>query len=219
MQVWASRGLRAFEHAHMIDWPDPHGGLDRTPKPPEYYDAKINHKQSLAAHWSQIGVRFVTWYPALTLCSGRILELGGGAGHFARMALDLGHEYICGIEGGPRAVQVSSERCPEAFFSVQTLPSFGADVAWWMSQADTVVILEVLEHIGRDKDVLAMVPPGTNVVFSVPNFCTKTHCRWFGSVDEITERYGQVLDIERVVVESASNKEPKRWAIVRGTRR
>ncbi len=211
----------------MHDWPDPHGsnpqGCPWMEKDASYYDTRIDPVQSLAAHWSDIGSRRVTWYPALSMCRGKILDLGCGPGHFARMALDLGHEYICGIDGGERAVEVARKRCPPAFFRqsnlTRLLPWFHrADFGWWMEQADTVVILEVLEHVYPDLFLLQSIPHGKDVVLSVPNFDTKTHCRWFGSVAQIVMRYGVALDIQRVIVEKANN-DPKRWAIVKGRRR
>ena len=60
------------------------------------------------------------------------------------------------------------------------------------SQFDTVVTIS-FEHFGDDLGLIRAMPPGTNFVFTVPNFKAWTHFRWFQTVEEIQHRYRGLL--------------------------
>jgi len=55
------------------------------------------------------------------------------------------------------------------------------------------VLLEILEHITADWKIIASIPSGSKVVFSVPDFNSKAHVRWFKNQEEVKERYREWL--------------------------
>ena len=61
-----------------------------------------------------------------------------------------------------------------------------------------VVILEVLEHIERDFLVLNKISKNTSIIFSVPNFNSESHVRWFNSKDDIEKRYNNIIKINKI---------------------
>jgi 2-polyprenyl-3-methyl-5-hydroxy-6-metoxy-1,4-benzoquinol methylase len=63
---------------------------------------------------------------------------------------------------------------------------------------DTIVCLEVLEHIERDLDVIANWHPGCHCICSVPNFDYPTHVRWFRHEAELVSRYGHLMSIRKI---------------------
>jgi hypothetical protein len=63
---------------------------------------------------------------------------------------------------------------------------------------DTIVCLEVLEHIDRDLDVVANWDPGCDCICSVPNFDYSTHVRWFRHEADIVSRYGHLISIRKI---------------------
>ncbi len=63
---------------------------------------------------------------------------------------------------------------------------------------DTIVCLEVLEHIERDLDVIANWKSGCECICSVPNFDYPTHVRWFRHEAEIVSRYGHLISIREI---------------------
>lgn len=63
---------------------------------------------------------------------------------------------------------------------------------------DTIVCLEVLEHIERDLDVIAHWRSGCECICSVPNFNYQTHIRWFHNAEDIISRYGHLISIRHV---------------------
>lgn len=55
-------------------------------------------------------------------------------------------------------------------------------------------MFEVLEHFYKDMELLELLPMGSKVIFSVPNFKSFNHVRTFDSLESIKNRY-QMLDI------------------------
>jgi len=72
---------------------------------------------------------------------------------------------------------------------------------------DAYVLLEVLEHLTRDKDVLGKVPVGKEVVFSVPSFDDPSHVRMF-TENIVKWRYRELLNITSI---TRFNTNGKHW--------
>lgn len=64
-------------------------------------------------------------------------------------------------------------------------------------KVDFYTLLEVLEHIEKDKEVLELIPEGAKIVFSVPSFEDVSHVRVFDQIS-VRERYKELLDIKSV---------------------
>jgi 2-polyprenyl-3-methyl-5-hydroxy-6-metoxy-1,4-benzoquinol methylase len=63
---------------------------------------------------------------------------------------------------------------------------------------NTVVVLEVLEHIENDLLLLERIRKGSTVIFSIPNFNSESHMRWFDSTSDILKRYENFLAFESI---------------------
>lgn len=128
--------------------------------------------------------------------SKSVLEVGCGTGAFAHLLRDKspGVAYR-GFDFSPVAVARSAKRIssPESFYVADARLE-----ASYSSKFDAIVCTEVLEHIEADLEVVSRWPAGTYCVCSVPNFDADNHVRVFKHEREITERYGKLIDIERV---------------------
>lgn len=125
-----------------------------------------------------------------------VLEVGCGSGRFAQLFVDASPVPYRGFDFSGTAVEKSAERLgrPELFFQGDAL-----DPAIYAREPhDTIVCTEVLEHIERDLDVIALWRPGTKLVLSVPNFDFKTHVRHFAHEREVQARYGDLVDIAAI---------------------
>jgi len=125
-----------------------------------------------------------------------VLEVGCGTGAFAQLLRDRSPEVkYRGFDFSPVAVSRSQARLgsPESFFvgDAKLAASYAGD---W----DAIVCTEVLEHIDPDLEVVSRWRPGAYCVCSVPNFTADNHVRFFREEREIVERYGKLIDIERV---------------------
>jgi SAM-dependent methyltransferase len=126
-----------------------------------------------------------------------ILEVGCGTGGLAHLIRDREPAIrYRGFDFSQVAVQKASVRLGSAslFFvgDARARESYG-------TEAEAIVCTEVLEHIDADLEVVAQWPSGVYCVCSVPNFDADNHVRHFKTADDVRERYGSLIEIERVV--------------------
>jgi 2-polyprenyl-3-methyl-5-hydroxy-6-metoxy-1,4-benzoquinol methylase len=128
--------------------------------------------------------------------SRSILEVGCGSGFLAKMILQEYDANYRGFDFSAQAVNNAAMRTrrPELFFVGDAL-----DQRCYDGDYDTVVCTEVLEHIDRDLEVIQLWREATWCVCSVPNFDYAGHVRYFKDADEVTARYGGLIEIEAVV--------------------
>jgi SAM-dependent methyltransferase len=131
----------------------------------------------------------------LRLGGGKILEVGCGSGSFAHLLLDRSKLDYHGFDFSEAAIQKAGRRTgkPEHFSVARA-----DDNQPMLRSYDTIVCLEVLEHIEADLDVVRGWRPGCNVVCSVPNFDQPDHVRFFLHEDEVRERYGPLIEFDRI---------------------
>ena len=65
------------------------------------------------------------------------------------------------------------------------------------SSYDAVVCVS-LEHLEHDKEILKSIPPGMKVYFSIPNIDATDHIRVLSTDEQIKERYGEIIKIEKI---------------------
>lgn len=125
-----------------------------------------------------------------------ILEVGCGTGGLAHLLTNREPTIAYrGFDFSPVAVQRASARLarPELFFvgDARRKESYSGN-------AEAIVCTEVLEHIDADLEVVVQWAPGAYCVCSVPNFDADNHVRYFTSEEEVRQRYGSLIDIERI---------------------
>jgi len=123
------------------------------------------------------------------------LEVGCGSGAFAHMLMVKTNIAYFGFDFSEKAIDLAIRRTSrsEILFVGDAL-----DKKCYEGDFDTVVCTEVLEHIERDRDVIALWPKGTFCVCSVPNFDSPSHVRYFNSINEVIGRYGDLIQIDGV---------------------
>lgn len=119
----------------------------------------------------------------------KIFECGCGVGVLAEMIIRYGYEYH-GFDFSGRAIR----SCPHIVTPFVDRDDAYDKLTWIVYEFDTVISIETFEHI-QDLKVLEFVPKGTRVIFSVPNFNSKSHLRTYHSVEGIKEYYKDSLVI------------------------
>lgn len=124
-----------------------------------------------------------------------VIDLGCGTGRMAELMRQHSSRQYLGFDFAPAVVAEASAYCPAFPFAV-------ADIREWehgpgLPEECCYVLLEVLEHLDDDRDILARIPPGLPVVFSVPNFWSASHVRRFLQPSDVFDRYGDLLDFDR----------------------
>jgi SAM-dependent methyltransferase len=128
--------------------------------------------------------------------SHSILEVGCGSGFLAKMLLEEHHGPYRGFDFSPEAIRNAGAHTgrPELFHVGDAL-----DPVSYVSDYDTVICTEMLEHVDDDLDVIRRWRDGTWCVCSVPNFDYDGHVRFFTRSDEVAERYGRLIDIRAII--------------------
>lgn len=143
----------------------------------------------------------------------RILDIGCGTGRGAEAIRRAGYKNYLGFDFSPSRVAEAARYVPN--FRFLTLDVFSAEARDLFAAHDVFVLTEVLEHIEREREVIAMIPARAVVLFSVPNFDSTAHVRTFSSLDALEDRYGDILAIDREAVRILSKeKRPERKTFV-----
>jgi 2-polyprenyl-3-methyl-5-hydroxy-6-metoxy-1,4-benzoquinol methylase len=146
----------------------------------------------------------------------QILDLGCGTGRCAEAIRRAGFKNYLGIDFSSTRIEEAQRYLPQ--FKFLTLDVFSQEANALFQQFNTFILTEFLEHIEGDIDLIKMIPSGALVLFSVPNFNSAGHVRYFSSLDQVINRYEQFIEIERSSCKSIPkpNREDKVTFIAKG---
>lgn len=129
--------------------------------------------------------------------SPRVLEVGCGSGSMAQYLFDTRTtSAYTGFDFSSVAVEKARQRTGRGdcfFVGDATLAATYASLNY-----DTVICTEVLEHIEDDLAAVAHWKAGSYCICSVPNYDADTHVRHFRSEQDVADRYGSLIQIDRV---------------------
>lgn len=174
----------------------------RTAAPASVYDKAMTGEGALA----MLPLDESPWLPLYTAAAARIdddesvIDLGCGTGRFAELLYRNSRRTAAyfGFDFSPATLDEARRTVtsPFAYFLQADLERTE------FSQEDTrtYVCLEVLEHLDDDCDLIGKLPAGARLILSVPSFESDTHVRWFDRLDDVTGRYGALLDFTETVV-------------------
>lgn len=177
-----------------------------TPEPnASYYDSVYNSSEKYSENPCD-SIYISTWRKVADLLEAKsrkktlfCLDIGCGPGQFA--------EYLCqrlpnlryvGVDTSSAAILQAKERAPGASFMCNALCDLPLSL---LHETDTFLALEVLEHIVDDLDLIKSLPVGKEMIFSVPNFDSFGHVRFFASASRVYTRYSPLfldLNVEPV---------------------
>jgi 2-polyprenyl-3-methyl-5-hydroxy-6-metoxy-1,4-benzoquinol methylase len=135
---------------------------------------------------------------------GRVLEIGAGIGNFAKWAKDSATEYHV-TDADSFLVEKLKKEFPKAFLWNLYEPFPGTD------QYDTVIILNVIEHLEKDLEALRILHerlvPGGHLIIMVPamQFLYGSLDRSFGHYRRYHKKQMQLL-FERVPFTMIENR-------------
>jgi len=176
--------------------------LEKKPQVPATYDAMFESGGDAGVF--ELPYRRSPYYPMFRAVRDtlkrhapqRVLEVGCGTGPLAHMLMQSMSVGYRGFDFSPVAVEKARRRTgrhDEFFVGDATAAATYKGMPY-----DAIVCTEVLEHIESDLLAISHWAPGTMCVCSVPNYDADTHVRHFRSVDEVTRRYGGLIEIESV---------------------
>lgn len=124
----------------------------------------------------------------------QILDIGCGTGRCAEAIRRAGFRNYLGIDFSSTRIEEAKRYVPELKFMTLDVCSQEATSLFW--KFNTFILTEFLEHIEGDIDIIKNIPSGALVLFSVPNFDSAAHVRYFSSIDQVINRYEQFIDID-----------------------
>lgn len=166
--------------------------------PAETYDRQFSQSDEADRHYS-VSIQYRLYrrvcQKLAALPSQRILDVGCGSGAFAHCLMERLSRQYRGFDFSEVGVRTARARTgrDDCFFvgDARRAESYSQPY-------DTIVCLEVLEHIERDLDVIANWNPGCECICSVPNFDYPTHVRWFRHEADLVSRYGHLISIREI---------------------
>ena len=156
--------------------------------------------QEFRKHYSEC-IYYPAWRRVLAwiqeISNPSIIDIGCGPGQIANMLFDHFITNYRGIDYSSKAIAMAIENNPSHRHC------FSVDDAYTTSLFRTpysiALMLEILEHVKDDLYILQRIRNDTDVIFSVPNFPSATHVRWFSSLDSAASRYKSCINIEQAV--------------------
>lgn len=136
------------------------------------------------------------WLNVLKLVTkdDKILEIGCGAGQLAKMLIYGGFKYVKGFDFSKEAIKLCKANLPSEYHDKFIIGNvYEEDV--YQEDFNTVICCEVFEHLDDDVEVLSNIKKNSKIIFTVPNFDSKSHVRFFKTREEIKERYQDVVKI------------------------
>lgn len=148
-----------------------------------------NYKQSVYyGTWKQILSYFTFLNRDIS-----IIDIGCGAGQFANMLFDQGFCQYKGLDFSEKAISIAKKMNPEFADRFMVGDAFHSTI--FDTDYELVILFEILEHLSGDLELLEKIKPGKKVLFSVPNFPDRNHVRYFSSIEQVTARYGKIVNI------------------------
>lgn len=181
---------------------------------PEYMDKRFAECSEYEEHYSKLSPYTVRMFEnALIWIKDKfrgkydICEIACGSGQFANMLFDNGFVDYQGLDFSRIAIELARKANPDYKDKFICEDAFSYLKSYKSDKKTVFCIFEMLEHINRDKELLEVLPTGSNVIFSVPNFKSFNHLRTFNDLESIKSRYTMldIKDYERLP-EDASGK-------------
>jgi len=184
-----------------------------TAETPGFYDERYNDPDSTAllpaaeSPLRELYGEVCRWMPGHT----NVTDLGCGTAPLLEALFERGHtgKYE-GIDFSSAAIRHAWARVDrigvlkkpvERYEDMMHIELKQADLRGWTPSSDLYnrlfVCLETLEHLDDDLDLVAAIPPGRRLIYSVPTFNSASHVRYFSSVGEMWDRYSPLLSFRR----------------------
>lgn len=153
---------------------------------PDYYDMVFSESPVYSIDPEE-SIYYPLWLRVKEmLTDDRVFELGCGTGQLAQMI----ENYIRGIDFSPVAIEMAKKRNPGKVFQLTNLDNLKEKD---FRGVDTVIMIEVLEHLKNDVGLIDVIPQGKRVILSVPNFMSESHVRIYTGLKDIEERYPDLI--------------------------
>lgn len=190
---------------------------------PEYMNKLFAEWEAYSVHYSRLSLfifnmfnNALEWVKKLDR-NIPICEIGCGSGQFANMLFDQGYVKYAGIDFSNQALELARSANPKYAHQFICKDAFSYLQSGKKEDHKLFIMFEVLEHLNKDRELLELLPTGSAVILSVPNFKSFNHVRIFDSLESIKNRY-QMLDISEYKEMPANQNADKVYHLVYATK-
>jgi len=174
---------------------------------PQYMDKRYAECKEYEEHYSNLSPytlsmfeKAVDWLKTKIGGEYGICEIACGSGQFANMLFDNGFTNYIGIDFSNKAIELAKKTNPQYENNFICADAFSFLKSYQYDVKTIFAAFEMLEHIDKDRELLEMLPTGSEIIFSVPNFKSFNHLRTFKDLNDIKGRYDmlEILDYEQL---------------------
>lgn len=128
----------------------------------------------------------------------KVVDLGCGPGHFPSLFKETDDINYDGYDFSEVAINQAKKLLgntnKKINFHLKDLKeiTFNEDQTFYVS-------FEFFEHISFDVEILNKLKTGDQIIFSVPSYDSKGHVRHFSNDTEIEYRYGNILNLNKLL--------------------
>lgn len=188
-----------------------------------FYDQHFaaDERTLIQSPWLGLYVVVTNWLESRhgTRWDGAVLDLGCGNGHFAQYLYHrtLQRQYL-GLDFSEVAIQRAKDHVNVDGYRFEVFDLRESLDELLQFHSGSVVLLETLEHLEEDQDLIKSLPKGCHVIFSVPNYDSNGHLRWFDNTTQVYNRYGRWIDYRRFATVDLSPPDGRIIHVVEGWR-
>ena len=158
----------------------------------DYYDEAYIGNTKYKVHYKE-SPYYNIWKYVVSLIQkdAKVLDLGCGTGQVAQLLIDSDIDFSYGVDFSKTAIDMANKIVAANFYKADLYHVS----TYNKHQYNTVICLEVLEHIENDLIVLDHINKGTTIILTVPNYDSLGHVRYFKNMEEIKTRFGKSFNI------------------------
>jgi 2-polyprenyl-3-methyl-5-hydroxy-6-metoxy-1,4-benzoquinol methylase len=186
----------------------------------EFYDKVFSESKIFKKNPQEITEYYKSWSFAKNFILNNniklVIDIGCGPGNLAQLLEDLDITYI-GIDFSKVGIDECNRKVNKKNFSFINDNAFNIDYFNLIKNYKNDEILftsfEFLEHITNDIDIIKLLPQNIKFCFSLPNYDSESHIRYFDSVQSIKNRFEKYLDITHIIENVFDEPAKKKYKI------
>jgi len=160
------------------------------------------HNEMYFKEAEDIGAYYPTWKYAYDYIKSKridkVIDFGCGVGHFASLFSQDDEVLYFGYDFSSEAIRQATKRNESNLFCQFYTANLKKNFEVQKESNTIYTAFEFFEHISFDLDIIGNLNHGDEILFSVPNYDSAGHVRFFDDFESITERYGSLMDVTLV---------------------
>jgi trans-aconitate methyltransferase len=139
--------------------------------------------------------------------TGPICDIGCGTGRLAKALKKSQLDGYIGLDFSKERIKEARRYLPETEFHV--MDAYSKDAVALYQRHHFFVLTEILEHLNDDLGLLALLPSGSQIIGSVPNFDNPAHVRSFENPESVFDRFKSLVSFDPTSIRTLTKQTSK----------